>query len=276
MSGARISDLLRDAKARGLDALDVQLLLAFCAGKNRTWLIAHDDAVLPANQQSDFSALLSRRSAGEPLAYLLGSKEFRGLNLEVNAHVLVPRPDTEVLVEWALEVLSTELSANATPRVLDLGCGSGAIALAVKQACPRASVTALDASPDALNVARRNATVLGLDVRFLNSHWWQALDGERFDLVVSNPPYIANGDPHLADLAHEPLMALTSGPDGLDATREIIAGACAHLLESSWLLLEHGHDQASAVQALLGTHGLRSAQSRKDMAGHHRCTGGHR
>jgi release factor glutamine methyltransferase len=273
---SQVRDLLQAAHASGVDKLDAHLLMAFCTGRSRTWLIAHDDSLLPADQEALFLDLFTRRAAGEPLAYLLGEKEFHGLNLKVNAHVLVPRPDTEVLVEWALEVLRTELSAHAAPRVIDLGCGSGAIALALKHACPRAQVTALDASPEALTVARRNAATLKLDVRFVGGHWWQAVAGERFDLALSNPPYIAAADPHLAALHHEPAMALTSGPDGLDALREITMGAGAHLSKNAWLLLEHGHDQAVAVQALLGQSGHRELQSRQDLAGHLRCTGGRR
>jgi release factor glutamine methyltransferase len=274
MSGVR--ELLLAAHASGVDKLDAHLLMAFCTGRSRTWLIAHDDSSLLTDQQAQFNALVTRRAAGEPLAYLLGEKEFHGLNLKVNAHVLVPRPDTEVLVEWALEVLRTELSAHAAPRVIDLGCGSGAIALALKQACPRAQVTALDASAAALLVAQGNAEALQLDVRFLASDWWQAVAGERFDLAVSNPPYIAASDPHLAALRHEPTMALASGLDGLDALRVITAGACAHLQKNAWLLLEHGHDQSGQVQALLHQSGFHRPQSRRDLAGHLRCSGGRR
>ena len=274
MSACSVSELLRSAKTCGVDALDAHLLLAFCANRSRTWLIAHDDATLSADQQAQFLALMARRVEGEPLAYLLGSKEFHGLSLEVNAQVLVPRPDTEVLVEWALEVLTSDLAAHAAPRVLDLGCGSGAIALAVKQACPRAQVTALDVSPQALSVAQRNADALNLQVRFLNSHWWQALGAERFDLALSNPPYIAENDPHLAALRHEPAVALTSGPQGLDALHEIIDGAHTHLHADSWLLLEHGHDQSAAVRTLLQRSNMQTVQSRPDLAGHLRCSGG--
>ena len=274
MSSDRVGELLRGAKACGVDALDAQLLLAFCANRSRTWLIAHDDATLSADQQAQFLSLLARRASGEPLAYLLGSKEFHGLSLEVDARVLVPRPDTEVLVEWALDVLRTDLAAHAAPRVVDLGCGSGAIALAVKRACPRAQVTALDASVQALSMAQRNAVALNLEVRFISSDWWQALGAERFDLAISNPPYIAENDPHLADLRHEPAMALTSGPQGLDALHEIIDGTQAHLHADSWLLLEHGHDQSAAVQAALKRGGLLAVQSRPDLAGHLRCSGG--
>lgn len=272
----RVRDLLQSAHAAGVDKLDAHLLMAFCTARSRTWLIAHDDHTLPADQHAQFTSLVTRRAGGEPLAYLLGEKEFHGLNLKVNAHVLVPRPDTEVVVEWALEVLRTELSGRAAPRVIDLGCGSGAIALALKQAWPLAEVMAVDASVEALAVARVNAEALGLNVRFLPSDWWQGVSGERFDLAVSNPPYIAENDPHLDALRHEPTMALTSGPDGLDALRVIIAGAGAHLQENSWLLLEHGHDQSTPVQALLGHSGFRQPQSRPDLAGHLRCSGGRR
>jgi release factor glutamine methyltransferase len=272
MNGVR--DLLLAARANGVDKLDAHLLMAFCTGRSRTWLIAHDDSPLPIDQHAQFTALATRRAAGEPLAYLLGEKEFHGLNLKVNAHVLVPRPDTEVLVEWALEVLRTELSAHAAPRVIDLGCGSGAIALALKQACPRAEVSAVDVSAPALAVAQGNATALGLEVRFLASDWWQGVAGEPFDLAVSNPPYIAAHDPHLAALRHEPTLALTSGLDGLDALRVIVFGAGAHLHKNAWLLVEHGHDQSAQVQALLGQSGFNQAQSRTDLAGHVRCTGG--
>jgi release factor glutamine methyltransferase len=271
---SRISELLQTAHARRVDKLDAHLLMALCTGRSRTWLIAHDDSLLPADQQAQFVGLVARRSAGEPLAYLLGEKEFHGLNLKVNAHVLVPRPDTEVLVAWALEVLRSEFSAHAAPRVIDLGCGSGAIALAVKNAWPQADVTAVDASPEALAVAQSNAEALGLDVRFVLSDWWLGVGLERFDLAVSNPPYIAALDPHLAALSHEPKMALTSGPDGLDALRVIISGAGTHLRENSWLILEHGHDQSAKVQTLLTQSGFKQAQSRPDLAGHLRCTGG--
>ncbi len=269
-----LRELLLTAHASGVDHLDAHLLMAFCTGRSRTWLIAHDDSPLGADQQAQFVGLVARRAGGEPLAYLLGEKEFHGLNLKVNAHVLVPRPDTEVLVEWALDVLRSELSAQQTPRVVDLGCGSGAIALAVKHAWPQAEVTAVDFSAEALAVAKNNAVALGLDVRFVLGDWWRGVGNERFDLALSNPPYIEADDSHLAALRHEPTMALTSGPDGLDALRVIISGAGAHLLEKSWLLLEHGHDQSAKVQALLAESGFKQRQGRADLAGHLRCTGG--
>jgi release factor glutamine methyltransferase len=186
----------------------------------------------------------------------------------------VPRPDTETLVDWALELLGTELAAAGRPQVLDLGTGSGAIALAIKHRCPRADLTAIDTSLDALAVAESNARALGLSIALLPGHWWTPVAGRRFELVVSNPPYIAGDDHHLDALRHEPLQALTPGGDGLDSLREIVAGASAHLHDGCWLLLEHGHDQAGAVQALLAAAGLQDVSTRRDLGGNDRCTGG--
>ena len=273
MNGCPVAQALAEARACGVDSLDAQLLLAKCLARTRSWLIAHDDAPLSAVQSGQYRAWLARRAAGEPLAYLFGEKEFHGLRLQVDARVLVPRPDTETLVDWALDLLRGEHAMPATPRVIDLGTGSGAVALALKHAWPSADVSALDASEEALTVARANAQALQLDVRLLASHWWTAVSGERFHLAVSNPPYIAAQDPHLAALAHEPGMALVSGADGLDALRHIIETARAHLLPRGWLLLEHGHDQADAVQALLARHGFEQVQRRHDLAGHWRCSG---
>lgn len=267
-----VAHALADAKAVGLDRLDAQLLLAHVLARPRPWLLAHDDAVLDAAQRAAFGALLVRRAAGEPVAYLVGETAFHGLALRVDANVLVPRPDTESLVDWALELLPTE----APRRVIDLGTGSGAIALALKHARPRASVLATDISATALAVAGTNATRLGLEVELRQTAWWCGLDGERFDLVVSNPPYIAGGDPHLAALQHEPTLALTPGGDGLDALRAIIDGAPAHLAAGGWILLEHGYDQALAVQALLAAQGFTAIQTRHDLGGRARCTGGQR
>ena len=273
MNGCPVAQALAEARACGVDSLDAQLLLAKCLTRSRSWLIAHDDAPRSAVQSGQYRAWLARRAAGEPLAYLFGEKEFHGLLLQVDARVLVPRPDTETLVDWALDLLRGEHAMPAAPRVIDLGTGSGAVALALKHAWPSADVSALDASEEALTVARANAQALQLDVRLLASHWWTAVPGERFHLAVSNPPYIAAQDPHLAALAHEPGMALVSGADGLDALRHIIETARAHLLPRGWLLLEHGHDQADAVQALLARHGFEQVQRRRDLAGHWRCSG---
>lgn len=271
MSPLSVREALATARASGVDGLDAQLLLASCLDRPRSWLIAHDDTLLTPLQAERYGAWLARRAAGEPLAYLFGEKEFHGLRLQVDPRVLVPRPDTETLVDWALELLA--LRADSAPRVIDLGTGSGAIALALKQAAPHADVTALDASEDALAVARANATRLALDLRLRCGNWWSAVPGERFDIAVSNPPYIALGDPHLAALNHEPALALASGADGLDALRRIIELAPAHLRSGGWLLLEHGHDQGEAARALLLQHGFAQLEARHDLAGHWRCTG---
>jgi len=269
-----VAQSLLDARACGVDRLDAQLLLARLLGQPRSWLLAHDDVLLSPGQASAYRTSLARRAAGEPLAYLLGEKEFHGLMLQVNADVLVPRPDTETLVDWAIELLATNLAGVQTPRVLDLGTGSGAIALAVKHAVPRARVDALDTSEAALALAESNARRLGLEVGFSRSYWWQSLQDKRFDLALSNPPYIADADDHLTALAHEPRVALVSGADGLDAIREISAQAPSHLTPGGWLVLEHGHDQAGRVQALLRSAGFVDIQTRRDIAGVTRCTGG--
>ncbi len=277
MSGElTVAGALGDAKAAGLDRLDAQLLLVHVLTQPRTWLFAHDDAALDATQRQAFGALCVRRTAGEPLAYLVGEKAFHGLVLQVDANVLVPRPDTEVLVDWAIELLAGADAGAKQARVVDLGTGSGAIALAVKHACSGASVLATDISEAALSIARANAKRLGLDVAMQPGAWWQALDGQRFDLVLSNPPYIAGGDPHLAALRHEPLLALTPGGDGLDALREIAARANEHLAPGGWLLLEHGWDQADAVTSLLRAQGFVDIQTRRDLGRRPRCTGGKR
>jgi release factor glutamine methyltransferase len=267
-----VGEVMAKARAVGVDRLDVQLLLAHVLERARSWLLANDDAPLTDMQQSVLGALIDRRAAGEPLAYLVGEKEFHGIALHVSPAVLIPRPDTETLVDWAVELLRN----NAAPNVLDMGTGSGAIALALKHQRPLASVTALDTSAEALAVARGNARRLQLDIRLLLSDWWQAVAGERFNLIVSNPPYIAGDDEHLAALRHEPLLALTPGGDGLSALRQIVAGAPQHLEPGGWLLLEHGHDQSQAVAAMLHAQHFHSVTTRHDLAGHSRCTGGQR
>jgi release factor glutamine methyltransferase len=266
-----VAQALQEARALGVDRLDTLMLLADTLACPRTWLLAHDDATLSADQDTHLRDQLARRAAGEPLAYLLGEKEFHGLILQVDSNVLVPRPDTEVLVDWALELLA----GMPHQTVVDLGTGSGAIALAVKHAQPTATVAATDVSPAALAIAQVNARRLALEVEFIEGSWWQAVPRRRFHLVLSNPPYIAAGDEHLAALVHEPALALTPGGDGLDALRCIVAGAAAHLEPGGWLLLEHGFDQADAVQALLRGHGLAGIQTRRDLAGQPRCSGAH-
>jgi release factor glutamine methyltransferase len=263
---------LAQARALGLERLDAQLLLSHTLQQARAWLIAHDDAALTLAQQQDFAAACRRRADGEPMAYLLGEREFHGLMLQVGPAVLVPRPDTETLVDWALELLS-EIE---TPRVADLGTGSGAIALALKHQYPVAQVCAVELSAAALEVARANATRLGLELEFVQGSWWQPLQGRHFHLVVSNPPYIAGNDPHLDALRHEPALALTPGGDGLAALAHIVRRAQAHLHASGWLLLEHGYDQQEAVQQLLTEAGFEAVSTRADLAGRPRCSGGRR
>lgn len=261
------------AQAQGLDRLDAQMLLLWALGRptaDRAWLLTHDRDPLDAAAQARFQATVARRTAGEPVAYLVGEKEFHGLALQVDARVLVPRPDTETLVDWALALLRE----RPTPRILDLGTGSGAVALALQRARPDAFVMALDASPDALAVAQANAQRLGLPVVFTPGNWLQGLAAAPFDAIVSNPPYIAEGDPHLAALRHEPRQALTAGADGLDDLRRIVRQAPAHLKPGGWLLLEHGHDQSAAVQALLRAAGFEAVASQPDLAGVARCSGG--
>ncbi|MGC3987706.1 MAG: peptide chain release factor N(5)-glutamine methyltransferase [Pseudorhodoferax sp.] len=265
-----LTQILAAAAARGLDRLDAQLLLLHALGRDandRAWLLAHDQDIPTPEAVQRFDGHAARRLAGEPVAYLLGEKEFFGLPLQVDARVLVPRPDTETLVEWALEHLP------AGGSVIDLGTGSGAIALALAHARPDALVAAVDRSADALAVASANARRLGLRVQFLQADWLQGVGGP-YDLIVSNPPYIADADPHLAALVHEPLSALAAGADGLDDLRTIVADAPAHLAPGGWLLLEHGHDQAEAVCALLRARGFVQTGSRMDLAGIARCSGG--
>jgi release factor glutamine methyltransferase len=243
---------------------------------DRAWLRAHDNDTLTPEQETAWQAALHRRLQGEPVAYITGRKDFFGLTLAVDARVLDPRPDTETLVEWALACLPAPLPVIRSPRILDLGTGSGAVALALQHARPDATVWAVEASEDALDVARANAAHLHLGVQFIASDWLNAVDIQRtgrFDLIVSNPPYVAEGDPHLAALTHEPLHALTSGTDGLDDIRQIITQAPTCLAPGGWLLLEHGWNQAAPVQALLHEAGFEQVQSRRDLGGIERCTG---
>ena len=266
-----LRDALAQAQALGLERIDAQLLLLHIlnrADAGRAWLLAHDTDTLAPSEQARFAALCQRRAAGEPVAYLRGCKEFYGLTLHIDARVLDPRPDTETLVDWALQVLAP----LPAPRVLDLGTGSGAIALALQHQRADAQVSAVDASTDALAVAQANAARLGLAVQFARGNWLRGVAGQ-FDVIASNPPYIAAADPHLAALRHEPLQALASGADGLDDIRSIVAQAPSHLLPGGWLLLEHGWEQAEAVQALLRSAGFAEVQSRKDLAGIARCSG---
>jgi release factor glutamine methyltransferase len=253
--------------------IEVQMLLQHVLGVSRAYLLAHPERVLDEAQAAAYHALLRRRLDGEPLAYILGEREFFGLNFRVTPATLIPRPDTELLVELALQ----RISPRGPFRVLDLGTGSGAIALSIAHARPEAQVTAVDASPEALAVARDNAQRLDAgNVRLLVSDWFAALPGERFDLIVSNPPYIAGADAHLArgDLRFEPRSALASGADGLDDIRRIVAQAKDHLNKGGWLLFEHGYDQAAQARALLQQAGFTGVFSSRDLAGIERVSGG--
>jgi release factor glutamine methyltransferase len=271
---ATVAEALAAARALGVERLDAQWLLAHHLGRPRSWLLAHDTDTLPAEVARAFRADLQRRADGVPLAYLTGRREFHGLELHVTPDVLDPRPDTETLVDWALELLAGELVVVETPQVVDLGTGSGAIALAVKHGCPRASVRALDVSAAALAVARTNGQRLGLAVDWLASDWWSALPPPAVHLALSNPPYVAAVDPHLPALRHEPIEALTPGGDGLAALAAVMAGAPGRVLPGGWLLLEHGHDQGEVVRRRLAGAGFEAVATRRDLAGHERCTGG--
>ncbi len=266
---------LLGAQKHGIAKLDARMLLLHALGKSpldAAWLLAHDHDALTPSQAAAFGAACARRRTGEPVAYITGQREFYGLALHIDARVLDPRPDTETLVDWALE----HLAGLTAPRVLDLGTGSGAIALAIQKTRPDAQVSAVDLSTDALAVAQANAQRLALPVQFIHSAWMAQVSDTLgpFTLIVSNPPYITDTDPHLPALVHEPRSALTAGPDGLDDIRQIIAQAPARLQPQGWLLLEHGHDQAPAVAALLAQAGFAQVQSRPDLAGIARCTGG--
>ncbi len=267
-----VAAALAEARGWGVERLDAQLIIAHVFRQTRAWVIAHDGAALGGQAQT-LGALLKRRAAGEPLAYLLGKREFHGLSLHITPDVLVPRQDTETLVDWALELLA----GLRAPKVIDLGTGSGAIALAVKHACPHAEVHASDLSEAALAVARANGSALGLDVQWHGGAWWQAAPAGRFDLALSNPPYVAPDDPHLAALHHEPAMALTpigDRGDGLADIERIVGGAASHLLPGAWLLVEHGAEQGDAARALFVQAGFSAVETRRDLAARPRVTAG--
>ncbi|WP_255988067.1 peptide chain release factor N(5)-glutamine methyltransferase [Chitinolyticbacter albus] len=254
----------------GLDRVDARLLLQHALGVSRAWLVAHDDDALEAAAVARFEALAVRRRAGEPIAYLLGVREFYGRDFSVGPGVLIPRPETELLVELALA------RAPQGASLLDLGTGSGCVPITLKLERPDLAVTALDISADALAIATRNAEGLGAKIRLLQSDWYAALGEERFDLIVSNPPYIVAGDAHLTqgDLRFEPIAALTDHADGLAHIRTIIAGAVSRLHPGGWLLFEHGYDQGPASRMLLAAAGFSATQTWQDLAGLDRVSGG--
>ena len=272
-SALTVTHLLGQLQHMGLPRLEAHMLLLKCLGRDpqdRAWLLTHDQQPCSDDQRMQLMHIARRRLQGEPMAYLIGHKDFHALRLHIDNRVLDPRDDTETLVEWALEVGQPD----APLEVLDLGTGSGAIALALAHARPTWQISGSDLSPPALEVAQLNAHTCGLHVSWVSGHWLQPFTGRQFDLIVSNPPYIAEGDPHLLALRHEPRSALVSGPHGLDDIDLIVRHSRAHLRPGAWLLLEHGHDQAAAVRDLLSQSGFEQVTSRQDLAGAARCSGG--
>ena len=270
-----IASLLRSAELPDSPTarLDVELLLAAALGKPRSFLHTWPERIVSSEAALKFASYLQRRQTGEPVAYILGQQGFWKLDLEVAPHTLIPRPETEMLVEAALELVP----AFAQSQVLDLGTGTGAIALALASERPAWQVTAVDRVLEAVALAERNRQRLQLDnAKVLSSHWFGSLEGKRFDLIISNPPYIADEDPHLVtgDVRFEPNSALVAGADGLDDLRLIIDQAPAHLNPEGWLLLEHGYDQGAAVRDLLSSHGFEKIQTRRDLGDHERITFG--
>ena len=264
----RLDKLLARAGDR-IEAVEARLLLAHALGRPPAWLYAHADENADPESIQRFDALVAARAAGQPVAYLTGRRGFWKLDLAVTPDTLIPRPETELLVELALARLPPATSL----RVADLGTGSGAIALAVASERALAQVVATDASTGALAVARSNARANALgNVEFREGSWLEPLAGERFDLIASNPPYIAKGDPHLASLQHEPDLALTSGADGLEAIREIVAAAPSHLQPGGWLLLEHGWDQGNAVRTLMRSADFTEVSTARDLEDRDRVT----
>jgi release factor glutamine methyltransferase len=270
-----IASLLRNAELPDSPTarLDVELLLAAALGKPRSFLHTWPERIVSTEAAQAFEGYLKRRRTGEPVAYILGQQGFWNIDLEVATHTLIPRPETEMLVETALELVP-----GAIPhRLLDLGTGTGAIALSLAKDRPQWTVTAVDRVEEAVELAERNRQRLHLDnARVLQSHWFSAVEGQRFDVILSNPPYIASSDPHLVegDVRFEPSSALVSGDDGLDDLRLIVSQAPAHLEAGGWLLLEHGYDQGPAVRELLNRHGFEQIQTRRDLGDHERITFG--
>lgn len=279
LAGLLLTATARLQRALGLERpearLEARILAARALDVDRAWLIAHDRDVPNPTQARALESLIARRERGEPVAYILGEREFHGRVFRVTPDVLIPRPETELLVEAALARLPKDRPA----RVLDLGTGSGCIAITLALGRPDWDITATDASPASLEVARGNAARLGAgNVRFVASDWYDGLDSTSFDMIVSNPPYIASDDKHLGlgDLPHEPRRALASGPSGLDAIRAIVSRAPPHLHPEGWLLLEHGYDQAQACTSLLASAGFGTLFTLRDLAGQARVSGGQR
>jgi release factor glutamine methyltransferase len=259
------------AAKQKIDRLDARLLLQYATGCSHTDLLARPEMPVFGPAAEQFMVWVEQRAAGQPLAYLLGEAEFRGRVFQVSPDVLIPRPETEVLIEQALE----KLQGLKAPKVLDLGTGSGIVAISLALEYPAAQVTAVDVSPAALAVARNNSGRLGADIDFRQSDWFENLPTEKFDLIVSNPPYVADGDPHLLlnGLPFEPRLALTDGADGLACIRRIVDGAVAYLQPGAWLLFEHGYDQAAASRNLLTAAAFKAAYTHPDLAGIDRVSG---
>ncbi len=273
-----IAETLAAARERLVDspsaAADAEILLAHVLGRERTWLRAWPERAIDAGRGARFDELIARRAGGEPVAYLVGHRAFHDIDVMVTPAVLIPRPETELLVETALGALR---GRDPETRVLDLGTGSGCVALAIARACPDARVSAIERSPEALAIARANAERLGLErVEIISGDWLQGLGGRHFDIIVANPPYVAAHDPHLqrGDLRFEPRAALVGGGDGLDALREIATGVLPHLAPEGVVAVEHGHDQGARVRELFTTEGLADVETLTDFAGHPRVTRG--
>ena len=266
-----LGEALAAARNR-IERLDARLLLEYATGCTHADLLARPETEIIAPAAAQFMDWVERRAGGEPLAYLVGEAEFRGRVFQVSPDVLIPRPETEVLIELALE----RLRDFATPRVADLGTGSGIIAISLALESPKTQIVAVDCSKEAISIARTNAGRLRAAVDFRIGHWFDPLGDAKFELIVSNPPYVAANDPHLAlnGLPHEPQGALTDGADGLSCIREIVAGAAAHLVPGGWLLFEHGYDQGEASRNLLTAAGFKSAFTQPDLAGIPRVSGG--
>jgi release factor glutamine methyltransferase len=267
-----VAEALKRARER-IHPLDARVLLCQAIGRAAAYVIAHPEATLDIAQERRYLELVQRRAAGEPAAYLTGEREFYGRGFVVTSAVLIPRPETELLVELAL----ARIPPHAPTRVLDLGTGSGCIALTIASERSHAAVCGIDLSRQALDVAEENRGTLGVsNAIFRRGDWYSPVADERFDLIVSNPPYVATGDPHLAipELRHEPPSALEAGEDGLKCIRAIVAGARPHLLPGGWLLIEHGYDQGAAVRALLEAHGYAAVFGARDLAGIERVAGG--
>jgi release factor glutamine methyltransferase len=269
MAQATIGAALR---TQGVDPGEARALLRVALGVDDAHFAAHPEQILTREQGDRFAGWLRRRRAGEPVAYITGEREFYSLAFKATPAVLIPRPETELLVEFALERVAASVPAGA----LDLGTGCGCVAVAIARHRPLARVTATDISPEALAIARGNAIRHGASIEFIQSDWLEALAGRRFDLIVANPPYVAAKDPHLGrgDLRFEPRLALDGGADGLACIRTIVAHSRAHLESGGWLFVEHGHDQAARCRALLQGHGYQDVISRRDLAGIERASGG--